>query len=102
MIGFVTSPETSADITAAVELAQTSRGLSPYIGIRGMEILSGEHTGQHFLPFDDLALTIPLHGGTHVSDYPEFAALIAMLGGLEARIDLPPEAIYNESHDPPA
>ena len=88
MIGFITSPETSAAITAAVELAQTSRGLAPYIGIRGMEILSGEHTGQHFLPFDNLALTTPLHGGTHVSDYPEFSALLAMLGGLEARVDI--------------
>lgn len=93
MIGFVVSPETSAAITAAVELAQTSRGLSPYIGIRGMEILSGPSAGQHFLPFDDLALTTPLHGGTHVSDYPEFSALIAMLGGLEARVDLAPELV---------
>ena len=90
MIGFVVSPETSAAITAAVELAQTSRDLSPYIGIRGMEILSGPNAGQHFLPFDDLALTTPLHGGTHVSDYPEFSALIAMLGGLDARVNIDP------------
>ena len=88
MIGFITSPETSSAITAAVELAQTSRGLAPYIGIRGMEILSGPNAGQHFLPFDDLALTTPLHGGTHVSDYPEFAALLAMLGGLDARVSI--------------
>ena len=93
MIGFITSPETSAAITAAVELAQTSRGLAPYIGIRGMEILSSEHTGQHFLPFDDLALTTPLHGGTHVSDYPEFASLLAMLGGLESRVDIEPSLV---------
>jgi len=93
MIGFVTSPETSAAITAAVELAQISRGLSPYIGIRGMEILSGSNAGQHFLPFDDSALTTPLHGGTHVSDYPEFASLLAMLGGLESRVDIDPELV---------
>ena len=88
MIGFITSPETSAAITSAVELAQTSRGLAPYIGIRGMPILSGPNVGHHFLPFDDLALTTPLHGGTHVSDYPEFAALLAMLGGLDARVSI--------------
>ena len=93
MIGFITSPETSAAITAAVELAQTSRGLAPYIGIRGMEILSGTNAGQHFLPFDDLALTTPLHGGTHVSDYPEFSALLAMLGGLDARVDINPSLV---------
>ena len=93
MIGFITSPETSAAITAAVELAQTSRDLAPYIGIRGMEILSGPNTGQHFLPFDDSALTTPLHGGTHVSDYPEFASLLAMLGGLDARVSIDPSLV---------
>ena len=93
MIGFITTPETSAAITESVELAQTSRGLSPYIGIRGMEILSGANAGQHFLSFDDLALTTPLHGGTHVSDYPEFAALLAMLGGLDARVSLDPSLV---------
>lgn len=93
MIGFIVTPETSAAITAAVELAQTSRDLAPYIGIRGMEILSGANTGQHFLPFDDLALTTPLHGGTRVSDYPEFAALLAMLGGLDARVSIDPSLV---------
>ena len=93
MIGFITSPETSAAITAAVELAQTSRGLAPYIGIRGMPILSGPNAGQHFLPFDDLALTTPLHGGTHVSDYPEFDSLLAMLGGLESRVSIGPSLV---------
>lgn len=93
MTGFITTPETSVAITAAVELAQTSRGLAPYIGIRGMEILSGANAGQHFLPFDDLALTTPLHGGTRVSDYPEFASLLAMLGGLDARVSLDPSLV---------
>ena len=93
MIGFIATPETSAAITAAVELAQTSRGLAPYIGIRGMEILSGANAGHYFLPFDDLALTTPLHGGTHVSDYPEFSALLAMLGGLESRVDIDPSLV---------
>ena len=93
MIGFIATPETSAAITAEVELAQTSRGLSPYIGIRGMEILSGSDIGQHFIPFDDSALMTPLHGGTRVSDYPEFSALLAMLGGLEARVSINPSLV---------
>ena len=93
MIGYITTPETSAAITAAVELAQTSRGLAPYIGIRGMEILSGPDVGQHFLPFDNSALTTPLHGGTRVSDYPEFTSLLAMLGGLDSRVSLDPSLV---------
>ena len=88
MIGFITTPETSAAITAAIELAQTSRGLAPYIGIRGMEILSGPDVGQHFIPFDDSALEVPLHLGTRMPDYPEFTSLIAMLGGLESRVSI--------------
>jgi hypothetical protein len=55
-----------------------------------MEILSGSDIGQHFIPFDDSALMTPLHGGTHVSDYPEFTSLLAMLGGLDARVDIDP------------
>jgi hypothetical protein len=93
MIGFITTPETSAAITAEVELAQTSRGLSPYIGIRGMEILSGSDIGQHFIPFDDSALMTPLHGGTRISDYPEFSVLLAMLGGLDARVNIDPSLV---------
>jgi hypothetical protein len=93
MIGFITTPETSAAITDAVELAQTSRGLSPYIGISGMEILSGTNAGQHFLPFDDSALETPLHCGTRISDYPEFSALLSMLGGLGARVEIDPELV---------
>jgi hypothetical protein len=99
MIGFITTPETSAAITAAVELAQTSRGLAPYIGIRGMEILSGSDIGQHFIPFDDSALMVPLHGGTHISDYPEFAALLALLGGLDSRVDIDPELVTPTSEE---
>ena len=99
MIGFIVSPETSAAITAAVELAQTSRGLAPYIGIRGMEILSGSDIGQHFIPFDDSVLMVPLHGGTRISDYPEFAALLALLGGLESRVSIAPELVTPTSEE---
>ena len=93
MIGFIVSPEISSSITAAVELAQTSRGYSPYIGIRGMEILSGPDAGQHFIPFDDSALEVPLHLGTRMPDYPEFTSLIAMLGGLESRVSIDPALV---------
>ena len=102
MIGYITSPEVSAQISAAVREAQISRGIAPYLAIHGFPVTSGEHVGLHFLPFEDSALTTPLHANTRLADYPEFAALIAMLGGLEARIDLSPDAIYNASHDPPA
>jgi hypothetical protein len=93
MIGYITTPEVSAQISAAVREAQISRGIEPYLAIHGFPVTSGEHAGLHFLPFEDAALTTPLHANTRLTDYPEFTTLIAMLGGLEARIDLLPEAI---------
>jgi hypothetical protein len=64
-----------------------------------MEILSGSDIGQHFIPFDDSALMVPLHGGTHISDYPEFAALLALLGGLDSRVDIDPELVTPTSEE---
>jgi hypothetical protein len=40
-------------------------------------------------------LSTPLHGKPPLTpqDFPEFAQLVGLLGGLEARIDLDPETI---------
>jgi hypothetical protein len=104
MIGFVTTEEKSAAVTQVIREAQTSRGLPVFWLLVGMQIYSGEHTGMHFIPADDNILATPLRGNPIQTpqDFPEFSSLIAMLGGLDARIDLPPESIYNASHDPPA
>ena len=91
MIGFIVRPEVSAQITAAVTHAQTSRGLQPYLHIEGMPIQSGEHEGKHFLRFDDEALDTHIYGNTRLGDHPEFSALVAMLGGMGARVDIPVE-----------
>ena len=95
MIGFITTKEKSAAVTQAIRDAQTSRNLPVFWLLVGMPIYSGEHIGMHFIPADDNILATPLRGNPIQTpqDFPEFAALIAMLGGLEARIDLPPEAI---------
>jgi hypothetical protein len=93
MIGYITTPEVSAQISAAVREAQISRGVAPYLAIHGFPITSGEHVGLHFLPFEDSALTTPLHANTRLADYPEFSALIAMLGGLDARVSIDPSLV---------
>ncbi len=97
MIGFIVSPEVSAQITAAVTHAQTSRGLQPYLHIEGIPIKSGEHAGRHFIPFDDEALETHIYGNTRLGDYPEFSALVAMLGGMGARVDIPVETTTSPS-----
>jgi len=91
MIGFITAPETSAALTQAISDAQTSRGLSVFWLLIGMPIYFGEYAGMHFIPADDSILSTPLRGNPIQTpqDFPEFASLIEMLGGLDARIDLP-------------
>lgn len=98
MIGFVTTPDTSAAVTQAIRDAQTSRDLPVFWLLVGIPIYSGEYAGQSFIPADDDIITTPLRGNPIQTpqDFPEFAQLIASLGGLEARIDLPVSNIIQE------
>jgi hypothetical protein len=91
MIGFVTTPETSALVTQAISDAQTSRGLPIFWLLVGVLICSGKHTGMHFIPADDEILSTPLRGNPVLTprDFPEFNTIIDSLGGLDARIDIP-------------
>jgi len=91
MTGFITTPETATAVTQAISDAQTSRGLSVFWLLIGMPIYSGEHAGMHFLPADDGIFITPLHGNPVQTpqDFPEFTSLIELLGGLDARINLP-------------
>jgi hypothetical protein len=95
MIGFVTTPEASAAVTQAISDAQTSRDLPVFWLLVGMPIYSGEHAGMHFIPADDTVLNTPLRGNPIQTpqDFPEFQTIIEELGGLDARVDLPPEDI---------
>ena len=98
MIGFITTPDTSAAVTQAIRDAQTSRGLPVFWLLVGIPIYSGKHAGQSFIPADDDIITTPLRGNPIQTpqDFPEFASLIELLGGLDARIDLPVSNIIQE------
>jgi hypothetical protein len=95
MIGFITTPEASAAVTQAIRDAQTSRNLPVFWLLVGMPIYSGEHAGMHFIPADDAVLNTPLRGNPIQTprDFPEFQTIIEELGGLDARVDLPPKDI---------
>lgn len=92
MIGHITTPEIATPITAAIENAQTSRGLPVYWSLEGVPIVSGPHVGKVFLCTDDASLNTPLRGNPPQTprDFPEFAQLLAVLGGLDARVDIDP------------
>ena len=95
MIGFITDKYTATQVNDAVANAQAERGL-PVFWLPGKyEVFRGEHVGMFFIPCDDETLSTPLLGSPVMSpqDFPEFQTIIEELGGLDARVDLPPEDI---------
>lgn len=95
MIGFITSPTTATAILTGIQVAQESRGLPHYWTVGSYPIFTGEHVGKMFLPFDDEMMETNLRGGLTPVDFPEFEQLVSALGGLDARIDLDPQAIID-------
>ena len=95
MIGFITTPQTADAILAGIRTAQESRGLPHYWTVGSYPIHTGTHAGKMFLPFDDEMMATNLRGGLTPVDFPEFAQLVGALGGLDARIDLDPQAIID-------
>lgn len=95
MIGFVTTPETAAQVLDAIREAQLSRGQASYWSTGSMPIHSGEHAGKTLIPADDDILDTPLRQGLTPRDFPEFTQLVETLGGLEARMDVSPEDLLD-------
>ena len=95
MIGFVTTQEQAQAANDAVAQAQTDRGLPVFWLPGAFPIFSGAHEGKIFIPCDDAIMHTPLLGSPVMSpkDFPEFAQIIAALGGLGARVDLAAEDI---------
>jgi hypothetical protein len=95
MIGFVTTQVQAQRINDAVAQAQTDRWL-PVFWLPGMcEVYHGLYDGLYFIPCDDKTLHTPLRGNPPLTpvDFPEFQTIIEELGGLDARVDLPPTDI---------
>jgi len=90
MIGFITTPEVAAAVLNGVRDAMLSRGLPHYWSPGAIPIHSGEHAGKMFIPASDDMLATPLHGNPiqRPTDFPEFEQLVAVLGGLDARVEI--------------
>jgi len=95
MIGYITTKEQADFINSAIAKAQTDRGFPVFWLAGSPPINSGEYVGNYFIPADDHIFDTPLCGNPIQTprDFPEFLMLIELLGGLDARIDLDPEAI---------
>lgn len=96
MIGFIVGKNTAEAILEGVKQAQLSRDV-PFYWSPGMyEIFSGEHTGLYFIPFDDIMTNTVLRTGQRPINYPEFNQLMAILGGMENRIEIEASTISKE------
>ena len=99
MIAFVSTQQTAQAINDAVAAAQTARGL-PVFWLPGMyEIKAGQHAGSWLIPADDQILNTPLMGSPAQTpaDFPEFAQIIASLGGLDARVEINSQDLIDPS-----
>jgi hypothetical protein len=95
MIGFVTTQVKAQQVNDSVAQAQTNRGLSVF-WLPGMyEVHHGIYDGLYFIPCDDETMHTPLRGNPILApiDFPEFQTIIEGLGGLDARVDIPPSDI---------
>lgn len=97
-IGFITDQATADAVSAAVESACDARGAARFIAVRGMPIFSGSHAGAVFIPLDDISLDQRLMHDK-MRDYPEFQQLVAMLGGLDARIDIDTQDLIDPTNN---
>jgi hypothetical protein len=97
MTGFVTTAETADAILDAIASAFDGRNLPRFWSPGKFLIHSGPHAGLYFLPAGDGILDAPLMGSPVQTpqQFPEFAQLIASLGGLDARVELEPEALID-------
>ena len=95
MIGFVTTPETAAEVLNAIRDAQLSRGHAHFWTTGALPIYEGENAGLTFIPASDEILDTPLRKGQTPRDFPEFSILINTLGGLDSRVDVDQADLVN-------
>jgi hypothetical protein len=103
MIGFITTSETAAAVLDGVKQAMLSRGLPHFWSPGAFPVYAGPHAGSMFIPAGEVILNAPLIGNPvqHPTDFPEFAQIVAILGGLDARVEIEPSDILDpDSLDP--
>ena len=101
MIGFIATAANADAALDAIASAFDARNLPRFWSPGKCLIHSGLHAGLYFLPAGDGILDAPLMGNPVQTpkDFPEFAGLIASLGGLEARVEIDAADIINPLSD---
>ena len=102
MIGYITTSETADTVLGAIASAFDTRSLPRFWSPGKYLIYSGEHAGLYFIPAGDGILDAPLMGSPVQTpqDFPEFDTLIAMMGGLDARIEINADDLIDPNTEP--
>lgn len=98
--GWIVNEAIATAVVDNIEYAQTSRGLPVYWTTGKMEIFSGPFAGLWFIPFEDSDATVNLRDGMTPLDFPEASDLLALLGGLDARVEIDALELINPNTQP--
>lgn len=101
MTGFITTTEIASQIMAAIEAASEREGSAIPFGLDAVAFVAGHpHEGEVFIPFGDAQLGTAIRRGKTITEYPEFASLSALLGGLDARVEVRVEQLVMPAEQP--
>ena len=95
-LGFITTQETLSQIQAAADQASLAQGQIPCLAFIGVPFIAGhEHEGKVFVEFSDGLALQKIRKGVRLKDFPEFPALVGLLGGLDARVEVDPSELVD-------
>jgi hypothetical protein len=90
LIGYILEETEANAVLASIEQAFVVRKLPPYWSPFKYQLLSGDSAGKWFVPASDADLSTPLQGNPPQTprDFSEFGQIIAMLGGIDSRVEI--------------
>jgi hypothetical protein len=95
MIGFLATTEVKYEVANLLRDAQVKHIGRPINHLGEMWVHTGLHAGQWFIPFPDEAITMIRWRDKSFADFPEFAEIVALLGGLESRVTIDPQDLID-------
>jgi hypothetical protein len=95
MIGFLATTEAKDEAATLLRESQIRHTGKQFNCLGEMWVYTGYHAGQWFIPFPDEAIIMIRWRDKSFADFPEFAEIVALLGGLESRVTIDPQDIID-------
>ena len=97
--GFVVTDEAKNLILASANSSSEAVSISAFWTTGTFLIQSGTYAGLWFIPFTEAMINTVLINGKKPLDFASAASLIAMLGGLENRIEISASDLHGNNND---